>query len=136
MVSPKLMIVRLLPVLLLTMAAAAYVVFVEGDNSYAIRNLVPLAAVVVLALITLGVGDGKWHGAGWRWPLGLIGFAIPSIGLSIYLHYAFATNLDDMFGSVTAGGENAAGVFRYLPLYTAISGAFGFAIGWIIGSRV
>jgi hypothetical protein len=120
----------------MTMAAAAYVLYVEGENSYAIRNLVPLAGVVVLALITLSLGDGKWHGAGWRWPLGLIGFAIPSIGLSIYLHYAFATNLDGMFGNVGTDTENAAGVFRYLPLYTVISGAFGFAIGWIIGSRV
>jgi hypothetical protein len=129
---PKRVIVPLLPVLLSMGAAAAYVCSVEGERAYSVRNIVPLALVVVLSLIALTLGDGKWNGAGWRWPLAIAGFGIPSVGLSIYLHYAYAVNLDDMFSDTA----NAIEVFRYLPMYTAISGGFGFAIGWIIGSRV
>ena len=126
------MIARILPVLLLCAAAAAIVVYVEGRDAYALRNCLPMAAVVVLAFITLWLGDGEWIGNGWRWPLGVIGFAIPAVGLSLYLHYSYAVNLNEMF----SGSANATEVFRYLPVYTAVSGVLGFAIGWIIGSRI
>lgn len=131
-VAPGLIFVRLLPVLLAMCAAAAYVISVEGGNAYAIRNTVPLVLVVMLSLLALLLGKGQWNGVGWRWPLGIVGFAIPSVGLSIYLHYAYAVNLDDMFSGTDKGAE----VFRYLPIYTTVTGGFGFAIGWIIGSRV
>jgi hypothetical protein len=128
----KLVVVRLLPVLLLAGAAAAVIISLEGPDSYAIRNLFPLACVILLALITLLRGDGHWLGSGWRWPLGVVGFAIPAVGLSLYLHYAYAVDLDGIFGD----SPNPEGVFQYLPLYTAVSGSIGFAIGWIVGSRV
>ena len=118
--------------LLLCAAAAAIVVYVEGEDAYAFRNCLPMAAVVVLALITLWLGDGEWLGNGWRWPLGVIGFAVPAVGLSLYLHYSYAVNLNEMF----SGSANAVEVFRYLPAYTAVSGVIGFAIGWIVGSRI
>lgn len=134
---PKLIFIRLLPVLLAMGAAAAYVGSVEGGHAYALRNILPLALVTVLSLIVLIMGNGKWHGAGWQWPLALVGFAIPAVGLSMYLHYAYSVNLDEMFSSTDLSGTvNAIEVFRFLPLYTVISGGFGFAIGWIIGSRV
>jgi hypothetical protein len=124
--------VRLLPVLLITVASVAYVAYVEGPDGYAVRNTAPMACVILLSFGALWLGNGAWLGNGWRWPLGIIGYAIPALGLSLYLHYAYAVNLNEMF----SGSENAMELFRYLPAYTAISGSIGFAIGWIIGSRV
>ena len=126
------MFARMLPVLFLAAAAAAIVVHVEGEDAYAVRNCLPMAAVLLLSFITLWLGDGEWLGRGWRWPLGVLGFSIPAIGLSLYLHYSYAVNLNEMF----SGTENPVEVFRYLPAYTTVSGGLGFAIGWIVGSRI
>lgn len=126
------MFARILPVLLLAAAAAAIIVYVEGADGYALRNCMPLVAVVVLSFVALWLGNGEWLGNGWRWPLGIVGFTIPAVGLSLYLHYSYAVNLNEMF----SGSENAFELFRYLPAYTAVSGVLGFAIGWIIGSRI
>jgi hypothetical protein len=65
-------------------------------------------------------------------PLGTLGFAIPVLGLSLYLHYAYSVDLDGMF----SGSEHPQALFRFLPLYTVVAGAIGFAIGWIVGRNV
>jgi len=130
--APRLLLTRLLPVLLVTAAAAAYMFSVDGADRFAVRNSMPMLGVVLLSFVALWRGDGKWSGAGWRWPLGIVGFAIPSVGLSLYLHHAYSVNLNELFG----GSQNPEEVFRFLPLYTSVSGCLGFAIGWIIGSRV
>lgn len=129
---PRLFLARLAPVVLLTAAAAAYIFSIDGADRFAIRNFLPMLGVILLSSAALWLGDGKWSGAGWRWPLGVVGFAIPSIGLSLYLHYAYSVDLNDLF----SGSEKPEEVFRFLPLYTTVSGFLGFAIGWIIGSRV
>ena len=64
--------------------------------------------------------------------LGTIGYAIPAVGLSLYLHYAFAVNLDGLFGDPPVPGQ----LFRFLPVYTFGAGAIGFAIGWIVGRNL
>ena len=87
---------RMLPVLFVVAAAIFYVFYVEGDAAYPIRNTFPMLLVVVLALVTLVSGGGSWTKVGWRWPLGTIGFAIPAIGLSMYLHYGFSVDLNGM----------------------------------------
>ena len=125
-----LMFVRLLPVILLVLAAAAWFNDVQEGGRYVTRNLVPPLTVVVLAALTLARGGGRWTGAGWRLPLGTIGFAIPAIGLATYLHYAYSINLDGLFD----GGSGQ--LFRYLPYYTFFAGLIGFAIGWIVGRNV
>ena len=125
-------LVRLLPVILLAAAAIAYVFYVEGNEAYANRNVLPMAAVVLLALITLWRGSGQWTGSGWGWPLGTFGFAIPAMGLSLYLHYGYATDMNGMFSDAGYPKE----LFRFLPMYTAFAGAIGFAIGWIVGRNV
>jgi hypothetical protein len=130
--SSKLIFVRLLPVILVTGAAAVYAGYVEGANAYAMRNIAPMLGVIGLSAVALYLGEGRWQGAGWRWPLGVAGFAIPAIGLSLYLHYGYAVNLDGMF----SGTDRAIEVFRWLPIYSTGSGGIGFAIGWIVGSRV
>ena len=122
-------LVRLLPVILVVGAAIAYVVHVEGDGAYVVRNTLPMTAVVALGLIVLVRGNGRWTGSGWSWLLGMIGFAIPALGLSIYLHYGYATDLNGMYSDAIFPEE----LFRYLPFYTFVAGATGFAIGWIIG---
>ena len=129
---PGLLAIRLLPVLFVTVAAMAYVAHVEGGDAYVVRNVTPMLMVVVLATLTLYKGKGNWTGAGWRWPLGTVGFAIPAVGLSLYLHYGYAVDLDGLFDDAIYPQE----LFRFLPAYTMVAGAIGFAIGWIAGRNV
>lgn len=128
----KYLAVRLLPVILLATAAGFWFVDVQEGGPWAMRNLLPLLALVVLSFLTLYMGDGRWSGSGMRMPLGTLGFAIPALGLSAYLHYAYSVNLNDMFGDA----EFPDRVFRYLPAYTLVAGGIGFAIGWIVGRNV
>lgn len=123
---------RLAPVLLVASAAGFWICAVEDGGPWVFRNLLPLAVLVLLAGVTLWRGGGHWTGAGWRFALGTLGFAIPALGLSAYLHYAYAVNLDGMFGRPPDPGQ----LFRFLPLYTLVAGGIGFAIGWIAGKNV
>ncbi len=129
---PGLYLIRLLPVLLVTVAAMAYVGHVEGADAYVARNIMPMLIVIVLSAVTLYRGGGSWTGAGWRWPLGTLGFAIPALGLSLYLHYGYAVGLEGMFDEAIYPLQ----LFRYLPAYTIVAGAIGFAIGWIVGRNI
>ena len=127
-----LVFVRLLPVLLIVASSMIYVAWIEGTDAYVWRNLLPMLLVVLLAWVTLVRGGGRWNGSGWRWPLGTVGFATPSIGLSLYLHYGYSIDMGGMFSQSVYPQE----LFRYLPLYTVVAGAIGFAIGWIAGRNV
>lgn len=122
-------LVRLAPLVLITLAATAWFNDVQDGGPYVLRNVAPMMLVLLLASITLWRGGGRWAGSGWSWALGTLGFAIPAIGLTAYLHYAYSVNLDDMFSGSRRPGE----LFRYLPLYTIVAGGIGFAIGWIAG---
>ncbi len=124
--------IRVLPLLLLTIAAGAWFNEVQQGGPYVLRNLLPPVVLLLLATYTVWRGDGSWTGRGWRWPLGLVGFAIPALGLSMYLHYAYSVNLDGMFDDA----EQPARVFRFLPAYTLVAGGIGFSIGWIVGRNV
>ncbi|MDH3532469.1 MAG: hypothetical protein OEO82_06025 [Gammaproteobacteria bacterium] len=124
--------IRLLPVVLLTVAAGFWINAVEEGGPHVLRNLLPPVFTLLLALVTLWRGRGRWKGAGWRLPLGTAGFAIPALGLSLYLHYAYAVNLNGMFNDTTDPGQ----LFRFLPVYTTFAGGIGFAIGWIVGRNV
>jgi len=125
-------LVRLSPVFFVATAAIAYIYHVEGMQSYALRNTIPVLAVVLLASVSLWRGAGHWTGRGWSWPLGTFGFAIPALGLSMYLHYGYATDLNGMYSDAIYPSE----LFRFLPLYTSFAGGIGFAIGWIVGREV
>ena len=128
----RLTAIRVLPLLLLTIAAAAWFHEIQEGGPYVLRNLLPPAVLLLLATLTVWRGGGSWTGRGWRWPLGLVGFAIPALGLSLYLHYAYSVNLNGMFDDA----EQPTRVFRYLPAYTLVAGAIGFSIGWIVGRNV
>ena len=128
----RLTLVRLLPLVLLLVAAAFWINDVQGGGPYVLRNLVPPLLLLVLAAITLWRGQGTWTGSGWRMPLGTLGFAVPALGLSVYLHYAFSVNLNELFADAAEPGQ----LFRFLPLYTLVAGGIGFAIGWIVGKNV
>ena len=128
----RLLLVRLAPVVMLVVAAAAWFNDVQQGGPYVLRNLVPPLVVVLLSAPTLRRGDGTWTGAGWRLPLGTLGFAIPALGLAVYLHYAYSVNLNGLFTDAT----NPEGLFRFLPIYTFVAGGIGFAIGWIAGRNV
>lgn len=128
----RLIIVRLLPVVLLLIAVATWINDVQNGGPYVLRNLLPPAAIILFATITLYRGKGTWTGSGWRLPLGTLGYSIPTLGLSVYLHYAYSVNLNDMFVDTTTPGQ----LFRYLPAYTLVAGGVGFAIGWIVGRNL
>ena len=93
----RLILVRLLPVVLIALAAGLWFNDVQSGGRWVFRNLVPLALLVLFAALVLVRGGGLWSGAGKRLPFGVAGFAIPALGLSVYLHYAYAVNLNDMF---------------------------------------
>lgn len=130
--SARFTLVRLAPVVLVTVAAAAWIHAIQGGGPYVARNMLPLLVLTLLAWVTLYRGKGRWTGNGMRLPLGTLGFAVPALGLSLYLHYAFSVNLNDMFSDA----RFPARVFRYLPGYTLVAGGIGFAIGWIVGRNV
>ena len=123
---------RLMPVVFITVAAGFWIDVVQEGGPYVLRNLVPPTLLVIISWVTLHRGGGKWAGSGLRMPLGTIGYAIPALGLSLYLHYAYSVNLNDMFGDSLYPGR----VFRYLPIYTMVAGGIGFAIGWVVGRSV
>lgn len=123
---------RLLPVVLVSAAAAFWFNDIQDGGPYVLRNLVPLLLLVALCATTLQIGNGSWLGSGLRLPLGVIGYAIPALGLSLYLHYAYSVNLNGMFTDAAFPQQ----VFRFLPIYTIVAGGLGFAIGWIAGRNV
>lgn len=123
---------RLLPVVLGVIVLGAWFADVQRSGPYVLRNLLPPAFIVVLCAAILRKNGGRWTSRDWRLPLATVGYAIPALGLSVYLHYAYAVNLDALF----AGADRPAELFRFLPLYTSVAGGIGFAIGWIIGRNV
>ena len=125
-------LIRLSPALFLALAAMIYVLKIEAGVAYPFRNLVPMFAVIALAALTLYKGGGRWTGSGWSWLLGTLGFSIPAIGLSMYLHYGYDVDLNGMYSESVYPQE----LFRYLPIYTMVAGGIGFAIGWIAGKNV
>ena len=127
-----LVLARLLPVALFVAAAVSYFVYVEGPRGYPLRNAVPALLGLALASVVLIRGRGSWTEGGWRWLLGAIGFAVPAIGLSVYLHYGFAHDANGMYSNAVYPYE----LFRYLPYYTTGAGCIGFAIGWIVGRNI
>ena len=128
----RLIFVRLLPIVLLLAAVAFWINDVQDGGPFVLRNLVPPAVVLVLAAVTVHRGRGTWTGAGWRLPLGTVGYAIPALGLTVYLHYAYSVNLNGLFD----GADQPEQLFRFLPLYTLVAGGIGFIIGWIVGRNV
>jgi len=130
--SALVFLIRLSPALFLALAAMIYVLKIEAGVAYPFRNLVPMFAVIALAALTLYKGGGRWTGSGWIWLLGTLGFAIPAIGLSMYLHYGYDVDLNGMYSESVYPQE----LFRYLPIYTMVAGGIGFAIGWIAGKNV
>ena len=128
----KFTIWRLLPVILVSTAAAAWFNEVQHSGPYVVRNLIPLAILVLLCGMALYRGGGQWAGSGKRLPLGIVGYTIPALGLALYLHYAYSINLNGMFTDAAFPDR----VFRYLPVYTIGAGGIGFVIGWIVGRNV
>ena len=101
------------------LAAAA-----NPTGQFVAANIAPAAAAwLLLVWIVLR------KPADTRWWLGWVGFLVPALGLSGYLHLAF---LND-WGGMASGAVTPAVLFRFLPLYAAVAGGIGFWIGWIVG---
>lgn len=123
---------RLFSVIVLLGAVFLFIARVEGTSGYIWRNGAPLMLLLLLVYIALRKGGGTWTGAGWRWPLAALGFAIPSIGLSLYLHCGYLVDRNGMVSQALFPEL----LFEFLPLYTIFAGAIGFAIGWIAGRNI
>ncbi|MEM9335960.1 MAG: hypothetical protein AAGA33_14030, partial [Pseudomonadota bacterium] len=96
------------------------------EGPYLLRNLLPPSLVILLVWFGLRRGPRP------RLLLPAVGFAIPAIGLSAYLHYAYSVNLNELF----AGSTQPEQIFRFLPIYTSGAGVIGAAIGWVVGRKL
>ncbi len=105
---------------------AAWFADVQGEGPYLLRNLLP--PLVAIVLVYLGLRGNRRP----KLLLAAAGFAIPAVGLSVYLHYAYSVNLNELFAGSSQPGE----VFRFLPIYTSGAGLIGAAIGWIVGRNL
>jgi hypothetical protein len=121
---------KLLPLAAAVALLVAWFFRVEDNGAWATRNAAPPVVVLLLSAAVLVRGGGRFTANGWREPLAVAGFAVPAVGLSAYLHYAYAVNLDGMFA------EGPGELFRFLPVYTSGAGAIGAVIGWIVGRNV
>ncbi len=126
------MLSRLSLVAALAVVCLAFIVYVESADGYIFRNAVPLLMLLLLSALALRKGGGTWTGAGWRWPLATLGFAVPTVGLSIYLHFGYLIDRD----GIVSGSLRPEMLFAYLPIYTLFAGCIGLSIGWIIGRNV
>jgi hypothetical protein len=123
---------RLLPALAFLAAVAAVIVTVEGGGPHVAINLLPVLLTGVLLVLALAKAGWQWRRPQWRYLLGAFGFAVPAIGLSLYLHLGLALD----WGGMASRARTPDLLFRFLPWYTTGAGAIGFAIGWIIGRNI
>lgn len=121
--------VRLLPLLLVVIVLVAWFADVQQNGPYVPRNAIPPFLGLLPLFIALRGSAGYFRGADPRYVLAALGFAVPSVGLAVYLHHAYAVNLDSLF----ADARRPVEVFRFLPIYTSGAGLLGAAIGWIAG---
>lgn len=103
------------------------VLHANPGGSFAARNLLPgCLAWLLLGFVLRG------HAADPRWWLGWLGFCMPALGLSTYLHLAFLFDWQDLSSRAVTPDL----LFRFLPYYVLFAGVIGFAIGWIIGRGI
>ncbi|MEM7764796.1 MAG: hypothetical protein AAF290_12090 [Pseudomonadota bacterium] len=88
------------------------------------------ATPMVVALVAYLIVSRRQLDA--RFWLALIGFSLPAVGLSAYLHLSF---LFDWQG-IASNAVTPELLFTYLPIYVMVAGATGSAIGWIVGRFV
>ncbi len=122
----------LFPPLILLAGAAAVILTVERFGAFAFRNLLPLAVTLSLVVWTLADAGWRWRRALRRRILATAGFAVPAVGLSLYLHLGLALD----WGGMASRARTPELLFRFLPYYTIGAGCIGFAIGWIIGRNL
>ena len=125
-------VVRTLIVALPLVAVALFIADVEAELDTVARNVAPLLLVVVLAAVSLIRNGGRWWRPDARWPLAVLGFALPAVGLSVYLHGLWHYDVDEL----RSAARDQRLLFAYLPLYTSVAGAIGAALGWIVGRQV
>ncbi len=123
---------RFLPFLLAVILLAAWMADIRAGEAYLARNLLPGFVWLALVAWALLHNNGGFFQPDARRMLGALGFAIPAIGLTLYLHIAYQANDSELFGP----GSRPDQLFRYLPAYTLVAGGLGFAIGWIVGRNV
>ena len=121
-----------MPVALIVAAAGLFIARAEDYGPDVGRNLVPLGVLLGLWTLALVRNRGAWLGSNRRWSLAALGYAVPALGLSLYLHAQWYYDVDGLASSALSPGL----LFTFLPYYTGIAGVIGFAIGWIVGKNV
>ncbi|MEM8983060.1 MAG: hypothetical protein AAGC71_08545 [Pseudomonadota bacterium] len=124
--------IRLTIVALPLLAVGAGIVVIEHGLGTSARNIAPLFIVLLGAAVALWRNNGRWWHPEARWILMTIGFAVPSVGLSLYLHYRWALDID----AVRTSARNVRLLFAWLPAYTLFAGAIGAALGHIVGRQL
>lgn len=122
----------LLAPLALMLAAAVAIVQAEDYGPYASLNLLPVGVTLALVIRALAPAGWRWRRASWRWLLGALGFGVPAVGLSLYLHLGLMLD----WGGMATRARTPELLFRFLPWYTTGAGSIGFAFGWIVGRNV
>ena len=112
---------------LLVLAFGVLTTAANTTGVFLLRNLMPaaLAWVLLLWVVMRHAGDARW------W-LGWIGFLVPTLGLSGYLHLAFLNDWDGLATQAVTPDQ----FFRYLPIFALFAGGIGFAIGRIVGGAM
>ncbi len=109
-----------------------YVLDTHPDGGYLLRNLFPIFASILLSLFVIRKNPQRDKLESLKWQFATIGFIIPTIGLSLYMHYGYEIDLYGMYSKSIWPIE----LFRFLPFYIIFSGIIGFSIGWIIGRNL
>lgn len=112
------------------LATAAFVWLIYRGNPTACchaRNALPLlVALAIYGFVSRRSGSKAKHWLAW------VGFCIPALGLSTYLHLAFLLD----WQQIATNAITPALLFQFLPIYVLFAGGIGAAIGWIVGRGI
>lgn len=125
-------LLRLTPIIAIVVAAGVFIIRAEQGGPHVWRNLGPAVLCLALFWVALLKNRGSWFAVDRRWTPAAIGFAIPTLGLSLYLHASWHYDFD----GIASGAATPDLMFRFLPYYTLSAGCIGFAIGWVIGRNI
>ena len=113
-------------------AVGVFIAEVETGLDTTLRNLAPLLLTLGLGVIALVRNRSDWWQPDARWPLATLGFALPAVGLSLYLHVLWHYDVDGL----ASKARDPRLLFAWLPLYTLLAGAIGAALGLIVGRQL
>ena len=114
-------------------ATCALLVFAtEGFHPFAVWNCVPILVAYLFAVMILEKARGLWRNVDPRIKGSLIGFVVAAVGVTLFTHIAWVTDL----GRVASASSTSGLLFLFLPIYSVILGIVGSILGLIFGVLV